>query len=69
MALQDLHVLATNSEGVLWHTFFSNGSWQSFFGNVQSQNGGQGVFSDVACSITGQFTLNVIALNSDGHQR
>lgn len=68
MALQDLHIVAVNGEGTLWHTIrFADGTWQPAFGNVQSQNQGQGQFSDAACATDGANLLHVVGVNANGH--
>ena len=65
---EDLHVTAVDQNGIIWHTIrFSNGIWQSFFGNVNSHesNGGSLRFSDVDCANVGN-NLHVTAVATNG---
>ncbi len=64
----NLHVTAVDQNGIIWHTIrFSNGTWQSSFGNVNNQesNGGTLRFSNVGCAAIGG-NLHVTAVGQNG---
>jgi cell envelope opacity-associated protein A len=66
----DLHVLALDNNGGLWHTIrMADGSWPFAFGDVQSQtrlvgpNPGIGPLLRMACATNQQGDLHVLALD------
>lgn len=66
MVGNDLHVCGITADGRIWHTIrYSNGSWQNFFGDIESQTGESGTFRDIACSAVGN-NLHVCAITTSG---
>jgi len=64
----DLHVLALDSNGKLWHTIrLANGSWPFVFGDVQGQTSQHGPnigeISDAACATNQGGDLHVLAVD------
>ncbi len=63
----NLHVVSLTGDGKLWHTIrFTNGAWQSFFGDVNAQESNNpGPFTVVGCAGVGS-NLHVVSLTGDG---
>jgi hypothetical protein len=66
LASGELHVTGVTNDGHLWHTIRRmDGSWFQF-GDVESQAGDRGGFTDVDCAgINGG--LHVTGVTNDGH--
>ena len=66
--LESLQVVASGSDGQLWHTIRNpDGTWQPFFGLVENEvAGGPPNFYSVSCGSTDFESLQVVALGSDG---
>ena len=65
---QDMHVVGLGADDNLWHTFrHPSGSWQTFFGLIESQSSGGSVFgfSDVACGSADGQALQVVGVGAD----
>ena len=62
-----VHVCAVGTDGILYHTYRNaDGSWQGFYGNVNSENGDNTPsFSRVSCT-TMNDTLYVFGLDNSG---
>jgi hypothetical protein len=62
----ELHLTGVSSDGHLWHTIRrGDGSWFGF-GDVESQTGDRGSFTDVDCAgVNGE--LHVCGVTTDGH--
>jgi Common central domain of tyrosinase len=62
----NLHICATTTDGRILHTIrFSNGNWQSTFGNIENQTGESGTFATVGCAGVGD-KLHVCAVTNTG---
>ena len=66
-----LHVCGVASDGTLYHTYRNaDGSWQGFYGNVNSENTGASVpvFTDVSCAgVQSNGLVHVCAVGTDGN--
>lgn len=64
--MTQVHIVGTNTAGQIMHTSRNdNGSWQSFFGDVESKSGERGNFIDTDCALsTGG--LHVCGVTSTG---
>ena len=62
-----MHVCAITTDGGMWHTLRqSDGTWQSFFGDVKSVTSNPGAFQSVACATEPGGVLHLCGSTSDG---
>lgn len=64
--MAQVHMVGATSQGRLMHTFRNaDGSWQNFFGDIESQSGERGNFVDTDCAI-GTEGLHVCGVTDTG---